>query len=99
MALEYRVSVAAMLIKFIDNSYGINKIACFYNNKLIWQYGNSFKYNVNKNQLNGNEVLDKYQRKFNSEWIGEDYNYTDEVLIDKGNIKYLLLSVDVDELY
>ncbi len=99
LALKYKVSVAAILIKFIDNSYGINKIAYFYNNKLIWQYGNNFKYNVNKNQLNGNEVLDKYQRKFNSEWIDGDYNYTDEVLIDKGNIKYLLLSVDIDELY
>jgi len=99
LALEYKVSVAAVLIKFIDNSYGTNKIACFYKNKLIWQYGNSFKYNVNKNDLNGNEILNRYQKKFNCEWVDGEYNYTEEVLVDRGDIKYLLLSVYEDEIY
>lgn len=97
LAEKYKVSIAAMLIKFIDNSYGITKIACFYNNELFWQYGNNFEYMINKSQLNGDEVQDKYQRKFNSEWIDGDYNYTDEVLINKGNIKYLLLSIVIDD--
>ena len=97
LSLEYEVSLAAMLIKYIDNSYGKNRIGCFYNNRLIWQYGNQFDFVIEQNILNGQEKMNLYTKNRNSDWIKGNYDFTEEVLIDKGNIKYLLISVYTSE--
>lgn len=96
LSMKYQVSIAAILIKYIDNSYGINRIGCYYNNKLIWQYGNNYSFNIEKNILDSEEATNLYTRSNNSEWINGDYEFIDHVLIDKGNIKYLLISVYTD---
>lgn len=93
LSKKYEVSLATMLIKYIDNSYGNNRIGCFYNNRLIWQYGNQFNFEIKKNDLNGQEKMNLYEKNYNSDWIKGDYDFTEEVIIDKGKIKYLLISV------
>lgn len=97
LSIKYEVSIAAMLIKYIDNSYGNNKIGCFYNNKLIWQYGNQFNFNIEKITLDKQEKTNLYKKNNNSEWVNGNYEFTEEVLIDKGNIKYLLISIYTSE--
>ena len=97
LSQEYEVSLAAMLIKYIDNSYGNNRVGCFYNNKLIWQYGNQFGFEIEKNKLNGQEEMNFYKKNKDSDWIRGNYDFTEEVLIDKGNIKYLLVSVYTED--
>ena len=93
LSIEYEVSLAAMLIKYIDNSYGNNRIGCFYNNKLIWQYGNEYDFEIEQHNLKGNERVNSYIKNRRSDWISGYYDYTEEVLIEKGDFKYLLISV------